>query len=150
MGDSQYGTMPIRSTGLVCAYCFMGAMTFFLHCKPMQAHWDRRIEDAKCYPISLFVTFALVNTCRSRLPACRFPIYSQTIAFNIFTDVLFATIPIPIVWKLQMKARVRLYLIGVFSLGYMYASTLLNLNPLLLQSLNYPDNKQTAQLAWAW
>ncbi|KOC16924.1 hypothetical protein AFLA70_268g001701 [Aspergillus flavus AF70] len=42
-------------------------------------------------------------------------------AFNIFTDVLFATIPIPIVWNLRMKRRVRMYLIGVFSLGYLLA-----------------------------
>lgn len=42
-------------------------------------------------------------------------------AFNIFTDVLFATIPIPIVWNLRMKRRVRMYLIGVFSLGYLFA-----------------------------
>jgi hypothetical protein len=41
----------------------MAAMTFFLHCKPMQAHWDTRIKDAKCYPVNLFVDFALINTC---------------------------------------------------------------------------------------
>jgi hypothetical protein len=39
-------------------------------------------------------------------------------AFNVFTDVLFATLPIPIIWRLQMKTKVRLYLIGVLSLGY--------------------------------
>ncbi|GMG15796.1 unnamed protein product [Aspergillus oryzae var. brunneus] len=46
---------------------------------------------------------------------------NQVTAFNIFTDVLFATIPIPIVWNLRMKRRVRMYLIGVFSLGYLLA-----------------------------
>lgn len=39
-------------------------------------------------------------------------------AFNIFTDVLFATLPVPIIWRLQMKTKIRLYLIGVLSLGY--------------------------------
>ena len=39
-------------------------------------------------------------------------------AFTIFTDVLLATVPIPIIWKLQMKRRVKMYLIGVLSLGY--------------------------------
>ncbi|PLB48435.1 hypothetical protein P170DRAFT_360773 [Aspergillus steynii IBT 23096] len=87
--------------GLVSTYSFMGAMTFFLHCKPMQAHWDTRIKDAQCYSVHLFVTFALVNT-----------------SFNIFTDILFATLPIPVIWNLQMKRRVRMYLIGVLSLGY--------------------------------
>lgn len=46
---------------------------------------------------------------------------NQVTAFNIFTDILFATIPIPIVWNLRMKRRVRMYLIGVFSLGYLLA-----------------------------
>ncbi|EAU37651.1 predicted protein [Aspergillus terreus NIH2624] len=96
-----YAVCLWASIGFVVAYNFMAAMTFFLHCKPMQAHWDTRIKDAKCYPVNLFVDFALINT-----------------SFNIFTDVLFATVPIPIVWNLQMKRRVRFYLIGVFSLGY--------------------------------
>ncbi|KAF9889690.1 hypothetical protein FE257_006996 [Aspergillus nanangensis] len=89
------------SIGFVSAYSFMASMTFFLHCRPMKAHWDYQIEGAKCYSVHLFIVFALINT-----------------SFNIFTDVLFATIPIPIVWNLQMRRRVRLYLIGVFSLGY--------------------------------
>ncbi|KAB8219594.1 hypothetical protein BDV33DRAFT_231459 [Aspergillus novoparasiticus] len=99
---TRWYTMSLwTSIAFVAAYSFMAAMTFFLHCKPMQAHWDKGIKDAKCYSVHLFVVFALINT-----------------SFNIFTDVLFATIPIPIVWTLRMKRRVRMYLIGVFSLGY--------------------------------
>ncbi|EGY17045.1 uncharacterized protein VDAG_08209 [Verticillium dahliae VdLs.17] len=41
-----------------------------------------------------------------------------TIAFNIFTDVVLATLPIPIIWNLQMKRRVRLSVIVILSLGY--------------------------------
>lgn len=50
-------------------------------------------------------------------------------AFNIFTDVLFATIPIPIIWILKMSRKVRLYLIGILSLGYVsvsHSSTLIS------------------------
>lgn len=39
-------------------------------------------------------------------------------AFNIFTDVFYATMPIPIIWQLQMKRKTRMYLVGVLSLGY--------------------------------
>ncbi|EAW07060.1 uncharacterized protein ACLA_087660 [Aspergillus clavatus NRRL 1] len=85
----------------VSAYSFLAAMTFFLHCRPMKAHWDTRIKGAQCYSLHLFVIFGLINT-----------------AFNIFTDVLFATLPIPIVWRLKMKRRVRIYLTGILSLGY--------------------------------
>ena len=79
----------------------MGALTFFLRCRPMAAAWDKSLGGS-CYPILLFVQFALINT-----------------AFNIFTDVLFATFPVPIIWSLQMKRNVRLYLIGILSLGYL-------------------------------
>jgi len=85
----------------VSCYSFMGLMTFFLYCKPMHGYWDRSIPR-NCYPITLFVTFGLVNT-----------------SFNIFTDVLFAIFPIPIIWSLQMKLKMRLYLIGILSLGYL-------------------------------
>ncbi|KAJ5657800.1 uncharacterized protein N7484_001449 [Penicillium longicatenatum] len=85
---------------IVIAYCFLGAMAFFLYCSPMSAYWTQA-PGSHCYPVSLFVTFALVNT-----------------SFNIFTDVLFATIPIPIIWTLKMRRKVRFYLIGILSLGY--------------------------------
>ncbi|KAJ5921108.1 hypothetical protein N7466_009434 [Penicillium verhagenii] len=66
----------------------------------MSAYWTEA-PGSHCYPVKLFVTFALINT-----------------AFNIFTDVFFATIPIPIIWTLKMTRKVRLYLIGILSLGY--------------------------------
>ncbi|KAJ5552476.1 hypothetical protein N7494_001854 [Penicillium frequentans] len=88
------------STVVVVAYCFLGAMALFLYCSPMSAYWTQA-PGSHCYSVNLFVTFALVNT-----------------SFNIFTDVLFATIPIPIIWVLKMSRKVRLYLIGILSLGY--------------------------------
>lgn len=36
----------------------------------------------------------------------------------MFSDVLCATLPIPIIWTLNMKLRTRIYIIGVLSLGY--------------------------------
>lgn len=95
-----YAMILWSSIVFVAAYTFMGAMTFFLHCEPMAAHWNRKL--GKCYSIELFVTFALINT-----------------SFNIFTDVIFGIVPIPVIWKLQMKRRTRLYLIGILSLGYL-------------------------------
>lgn len=41
------------------------------------------------------------------------------LACNIFTDVMLGALPVPIIWKLQMKLRVRLYVIGVLNLGYL-------------------------------
>lgn len=38
---------------------------------------------------------------------------------NILTDVLFATMPIPLVWQLQLNTRTKLSLITILSLGYL-------------------------------
>ncbi|KAL0939171.1 uncharacterized protein CTRU02_205781 [Colletotrichum truncatum] len=84
----------------VSAYSIMAWMTFFFYCQPLEGYWDKSIKP-KCYPITLFINFALMNT-----------------AFNIFTDVCFATLPVTIIWTLQMKLRTRIYLIIVLSLGY--------------------------------
>jgi hypothetical protein len=42
------------------------------------------------------------------------------IDINIATDFIFTLLPVPIVWKLRVKIRTRLYLIGISSLGLMY------------------------------
>ena len=71
----------------------------------MSGFWDKTIEP-ECYPIQLFITFGLINT-----------------SFNIFTDVVLATLPVPIVWNLQMRRRVRISVIGILSLGYLSVTT---------------------------
>ncbi|OLN85063.1 hypothetical protein CCHL11_10248 [Colletotrichum chlorophyti] len=84
----------------VSAYSLMAWGTFFFFCQPLEGYWDKSLKP-KCYPITLFIKFGLINT-----------------AFNIFTDVSFATLPVTIIWSLQMKLRTRIYLIIVLSLGY--------------------------------
>ena len=85
-----------------CAYTFMAWMTFFLQCQPLYGVWDRTLQPPpNCYSVQMLINFGIVNT------AC-----------NIFTDVCFATLPIPIIWRLQMKNRTRIYLCVVLSLGY--------------------------------
>ncbi|KAL1837291.1 hypothetical protein VTJ49DRAFT_4057 [Mycothermus thermophilus] len=88
----------------VFCYTVLGMMVFLVQCKPMAAAWDRSVP-AKCMELNTFITFALLNT-----------------GFNIFTDVLFASLPIPIVWTLQMKRKVKIYLIIILSLGYIAVS----------------------------
>ncbi|TEA21671.1 hypothetical protein C8034_v004592 [Colletotrichum sidae] len=79
-----------------------GIFTFTFYCQPTAGFWDKSITPKpKCWPISLFVGLGVMNT-----------------ALNIVTDVILATLPIPIIWNLQMKRKVRLYVIGILSLGY--------------------------------
>ncbi|KAK0613518.1 hypothetical protein B0T14DRAFT_485277 [Immersiella caudata] len=86
----------------IVLYMIESWISILAFCDPIAAHWDKKVlRTAKCWDPAVFRIFPLFNT------GC-----------NIFTDVCFATLPIPIIWRLQMKRRTRLYLIGVFSLGY--------------------------------
>ncbi|KAF2205511.1 hypothetical protein GQ43DRAFT_362224 [Delitschia confertaspora ATCC 74209] len=84
------------------------SMTLIFQCFPVQAAWDYRLRPppvgtgtAKCYNMTIFRNLGLMNS-----------------SFNIITDFLFATIPIPLVWKLQLNVRTKVSLIAVLSLGY--------------------------------
>jgi hypothetical protein len=86
----------------------------------MQGSFNATIE-AKCYSRELFIAFSIMNTCKWDHLTTFFlfcAITDGSAAFNMFSDVMCATLPIPIIWTLNMKLRTRLYLIGVMSLGY--------------------------------
>lgn len=90
----------------VFIFCYMveSWVSLLAFCNPMKAAWDMKAaKTARCFSTPLVNAFATMNT-----------------AFNIFTDICFATIPIPMLWALQRSLRVRIYLIAIFNLGYMY------------------------------
>lgn len=45
--------------------------------------------------------------------------YPPSLAVNIATDVAFALLPVPIIWKLNVNLRTRITLIFILSLGFM-------------------------------
>ncbi|KAK1756413.1 hypothetical protein QBC47DRAFT_185774 [Echria macrotheca] len=86
----------------ICLYMVESWISILAFCDPIAAQWDKALlKTARCWPTSVFRVFPLFNT------GC-----------NIFTDICFATLPVPMIWRLQMKLRTRVYLVGVFSLGY--------------------------------
>lgn len=108
-GETELCADPMANTEVhtvvfVICYFIEGIVTVMAYCDSLQAHWDPEVmKTAKCYPMDLRNTFGTMNT-----------------AFNVFTDVMFASVPVPMLWSLQTKLKVRLYLIGIFSLGYLY------------------------------
>jgi hypothetical protein len=84
----------------IVSYTIVALGSFFFHCRPMTGSFNDRIV-AKCYPRDLFIAFSIMNT-----------------TFNMLSDVVCATLPVPIIWTLKMKLRTRVYLICVLSLGY--------------------------------
>ncbi|KAI0542230.1 hypothetical protein GGR58DRAFT_453184 [Xylaria digitata] len=84
----------------VTIYTIFAFLTLFLYCQPLSGFWDIT-SGAKCYSLQLFIRFALANT-----------------ALSIFTDILLASLPIPVIWQLQLKVKIRLYLIAMLALGW--------------------------------
>lgn len=99
------------------------AGTLIFQCLPVEATWDARLRpppfgtgDAKCYSMTIFRNLGLMNSCEC-FCASALPVLTL-VAFNIITDVLFATLPIPLIWKLQLNTRTKVSLIAVLSLGW--------------------------------
>jgi hypothetical protein len=127
IGKSRFPIVHSRSTsaqltqvvGFIVFYTIGAWLTFLLRCRPMSGAWNKTIKS-ECYSLSLFVAVALANSGTH----CSYDDVDHCVddppGFNIFTDVCFASLPVPIIWSLQMSQRTRLYLIFVLSLGYMY------------------------------
>lgn len=83
-------------------YTFVAWGTVVFFCKPIATFWDASLRPvAKCYSIVHFTNIGLMNT-----------------GINIASDVILATLPVQIIWKLQINQRQKFALIGVLSLGY--------------------------------
>ncbi|KAH7310935.1 hypothetical protein BKA65DRAFT_600993 [Rhexocercosporidium sp. MPI-PUGE-AT-0058] len=90
--------------GFLIAFTIACWGTLIFWCLPVKAFWDvslRRLPTTHCYPQVHFTNISLMNT-----------------SFNMFTDVLLATLPVHVIWKLQINSRQKISLIGVLSLGY--------------------------------
>ncbi|KAL8383653.1 hypothetical protein RB595_010720 [Gaeumannomyces hyphopodioides] len=108
IGLSLLKLIRVRSYSMV-VYVFLGITaaswvlawgTIIFFCDPVRGYWDKSIKP-KCYDIKLYVAFGLAHT-----------------AINISTDIAFATLPIAVIWMLQMKKITKIYLAAVFSLGW--------------------------------
>ncbi|KAI0152745.1 hypothetical protein GGR57DRAFT_170437 [Xylariaceae sp. FL1272] len=94
-------TWVLRATiAFVSIYTLFAILTLILYCRPIDGFWDHDL-GAECYSIQLFVQFGLANS-----------------ALSIFTDILLASLPIPVIWKLQIPRKTRIYLILVLALGW--------------------------------
>lgn len=80
----------------------MGTLIF--SCVPIDASWNMSIRQKKsthCFSNNTFAAIGLLNS-----------------SINCTTDFLFAIIPIPIIYKLQINRRTKITLGAILSLGY--------------------------------
>ncbi|KAK4244368.1 hypothetical protein C7999DRAFT_43950 [Corynascus novoguineensis] len=97
---SWYNRILWALIGFTCFYTIFAFITFLTYCKPIAGQWNPALRP-KCYSRVTYRNFGLFNA------AC-----------NIFTDISFATLPVPLIWSLQLQRRVRIYLIAILSGGY--------------------------------
>ncbi|KAK0111525.1 hypothetical protein ONS95_001879 [Cadophora gregata] len=108
----------------LAAFTLSSAGTIAFSCLPIRASWDAASEpNAKCFSIQTFTDIGLFNS-----------------IVNIITDVLFASLPIPIVWKLQVNMRTKISLIGILSLGYFACVCSIVKTTLQVKVLSNPDS----------
>ncbi|KAK7917848.1 hypothetical protein PG985_011456 [Apiospora marii] len=88
----------------VVLYTIQATVVLFTYCKPYSGWWEFQWMnpfDPRCFDFNLFLNLTYWN-----------------ISCNIFTDICLGVLPIPIVWNLKMKLRLRLYVIAILNLGY--------------------------------
>ncbi|GME41292.1 Bacterial alpha-L-rhamnosidase [Neofusicoccum parvum] len=81
------------------------AGTLIFQCSPIAAAWDYSLRapigNAKCFSMTTFRNIGMFNS-----------------IVNILTDFLFASLPVPLVWQLQVNLRTKLTLASILSLGF--------------------------------
>ncbi|OMP86311.1 hypothetical protein BK809_0003481 [Diplodia seriata] len=81
------------------------ACTLIFQCSPIAAAWDYSLRmppaNSKCFSMSTFRNIGMFNS-----------------IVNIVTDFLFASLPVPLIWELQINIRAKLTLASILSLGF--------------------------------
>jgi hypothetical protein len=126
-------------------------LAIILQCNPVAAGYDitlrAPIGTGTCYSVDIFKKVGVFNSCKIYL--CIPYNFLQTltsIAVNIATDLLFAILPIPLVWKLQLTTRTKVGLVCILSLGFFAAATAIYKTPMQYHFFEVKDF--TGQGSW--
>jgi hypothetical protein len=84
----------------LAALTISGELLMILQCSPIRAAYDITITDKKCFTQNTLFNIEM---------------YQGVVMFIV--DIAIFTMPIPSIWRLQMRLQNRLVLIGLFSLG---------------------------------
>lgn len=87
----------IVSTFLTSA---IASILTFVQCDPPRALWEFGVKGAKCWDPRVQSDYAIFSA-----------------FWNSFIDIGLALLPIPIIWKLQMRVRKKLGICGLLGLG---------------------------------
>ena len=110
------------------AFTIACGLTLILQCIPVAAAWDPSLRPhARCFNNNTFTAIGLWNSseiARIFLPhlnlfLTRCDHLIACLVTNLITDVIFATLPVPLFIGIQVNWRTKVSLIGVLSLGYL-------------------------------
>ncbi|KAL8341817.1 hypothetical protein RB598_003651 [Gaeumannomyces tritici] len=86
--------VTVLSTGV-------GTLQIMLQCRPMEFIWNKALPGGgQCIPGDVMVSVAYIG-----------------FSVGIATDFIFAVLPIPMLWNVQLNWRVKLAIMGILSLG---------------------------------
>ena len=87
----------LRAVGLfISVYSTISVIIMIFQCRPLKGAWDPTIKP-DCVPLSNFLIFMG--------------------SMNVLTDFLLLCLPLPQLWKLQMRRGTKMQVIGLFSIG---------------------------------
>lgn len=84
---------------LIVLWAVSQILVAFLQCMPLEAVWNPRVE----------------SKCVGNIAA----VWYFNGIFNVITDFMIITLPIPKIWQLQMPRMQKIILVGVFMLGFL-------------------------------
>lgn len=90
------------AVAFVAGYSISGVFVIIFSCIPVAGSWD------------LILAAEPTTRCVNR------PVgYLTQAAFNIASDIFILILPLPTIWKLQMRLQQKLYIIAIFTCGFL-------------------------------
>lgn len=124
--NKKYQHFLTGSIVFLVAFTLSCAGTLIFNCgTKISANWDLELRangEAKCFSNTTFTNIGIFNS-----------------SINIATDVLFALLPVPIVWKLQTNLRTKITLVAILGLGLFACVASIVKTVLQARALSDPD-----------
>ncbi|KAL5385047.1 hypothetical protein PMIN06_012856 [Paraphaeosphaeria minitans] len=134
---TRWRTFLIATLVFLVAFTIGSTMAIILQCIPVRAAYDLSLRpplgNAKCYPITIFKNVGVFNS-----------------TVNIATDLLFALLPIPIVWKLQVNIQTKLGLSFCMALGLLATATAIYKTPMQYHFFDETDFTGNGSWYYIW
>ncbi|KAI1336610.1 hypothetical protein F5Y15DRAFT_197512 [Xylariaceae sp. FL0016] len=87
-------------TTFVIAQSLFSCMILLLSCTPIEGFWNKSI-DPTCYDANLFTTLSITSA-----------------VLSVFTDIVLATLPIPMIRTIHLQSKTRAYLAIIMGIGW--------------------------------